>query len=185
MKIGNRNEPANLKRIGMAFELLTEKCWLFLTWRLDIMREERVSGGMMGESSGLRFSFWKPDPLPPKDATILPIELVSLGKIDSVSAKLLDIPRMSQMPTAPWDPSPKDRMRLHWECEAGVWLSVAVEQGPPKPGEVLTIEAQSKIPEKTFFKLYVQIFEQLGVTVLDERTHQFFTPREFKTRIAS
>ena len=149
------------------------------------MRDERVGGGLAGDAGGFRFSFWKPDPLPPKDATILPIDLVSLGKIDSVSARLLDIPHMSQMPAAPWDCAPDARMHLRWECDAGVWLSVAPEQGPPKPGEVLMIEAQSKIPEKTFFKLYVQIFEQLGVTVLDERTHQFYTPREFKTRIAS
>ena len=55
---------------------------------------------------------------------------------------------------------------------------------PPKPGEVLTIEAQSQAPEKMFFKLYVQIFEQFGATVLDEHVHQFFTPREFRTRVA-
>ena len=148
------------------------------------MRDDRIDPGFSAES-GLRFSFWKPDPLPPKDATILPIDLVSLGKLDSVSSKLLDIPHMTQVPCAPWEIQTGEKMKLHWECDAGVWLRVAVEQGPPKPGEVLTIEAQSKTPEKTFFKLYVQIFEQLGVTVLDERTHQFFTPREFKMRSAS
>ena len=149
------------------------------------MRDDRIESTFSGESKSVRFSFWKPEPLPPKDATILPIELISLGTLDSVSAKLLDIPRMTEVPCAPWEPQSGDKLKLHWECDAGVWLSVAVEQGPPKPGEVLTIEAQSKTPEKTFFRLYVQIFEQFGATVLDERTHQFFTPREFKTRSAS
>ena len=48
--------------------------------------------------------------------------------------------------------------------------------------QISSAEAQSATPEKTFFKLYVQIFEQFGATVLDERSHQFFTPREFRTR---
>jgi hypothetical protein len=133
----------------------------------------------------LRFSFWKPEPLPPKDATIVPIELMTLGKLEAVSAQLLDIPRMTKVPAAPWDPLLTDKMRLHWECDAGVILSVHVEQGPPKPGEVLMIEAQSQTPEKTFYKLYIQIFEQFGATVLDEKTHQFYTPKEFRTRVAS
>ncbi|MEI6234568.1 MAG: hypothetical protein WCT04_16055 [Planctomycetota bacterium] len=148
------------------------------------MRADRVVPGFSGESDAVRFSFWKPEPLPPKNAAIVPIELVSLGNLDSVAAKLLDIPRMSHVPSAPWEAPMNEKVRLHWGCEAGVWLSVAVEQGPLNPGEILTIEAQSKTPEKTFFKLYVQIFEQLGVTVLDERIHEFFTPREFKTRLA-
>ncbi|HLX61947.1 MAG TPA: hypothetical protein VKX17_11760 [Planctomycetota bacterium] len=120
--------------------------------------------------------------MPPKDSKILPIELLSLGKIETVSKQLLEIPRMAEVPRAPWEPEPNEKLRMRWECEAGVWLTVSVEKGPPKPGEVLTIEAQSATPEKTFFKLYVQIFEQFGATVLDERSHQFFTPREFRTR---
>lgn len=149
------------------------------------MRDDRIDPQFSGAEKSVRFSFWKPEPLPPKDATILPIDLLSLGKLPSVSEKLLDIPRMSEVPRAPWEPPVQDRVRLHWNCDAGVWLSVGIEQGPPKPGEVLTIEAQSQTTEKTFFKLYVQIFEQLGVTVLDERMHQFLTPREFKVRAAS
>jgi hypothetical protein len=149
------------------------------------MRDDRIDSDFAGDARLVRFSFWKPEPLPPKDSKILPIDLVSLGKLDSVSDKLLDIPHMSRLPAAPWDTQTGINLKLCWECEAGVLLRVQVEQGPPKPGEVLTIEAQSKTPEKTFFRLYVQIFEQLGVTVLDERMHQFLTPKEFRTRLAS
>ncbi len=148
------------------------------------MRDDRIDTAFTGASNSVRFSFWKPEPLPPKDATILPIELISLGKLASVSEKLLDIPRMREVPRAPWEPLADEKLRLHWECDAGVWLNVGVEQGPPKPGEVLTIEAHSRTAEKTFFKLYVQIFEQFGVTVLDERVHQFLTPKEFRVRVS-
>lgn len=137
-----------------------------------------------GESGLVRFSFWKPEPLPPKDSTILPIELMSLGKLSNVSAKLLDIPHMSELPPAPWERDAQN-VQLHWSCEAGVVLRVKMEQGPPKPGEVLTIEAASKTPEKTFYRLYVQIYEQFGATVLDERRHEFLTPREFRTRMSA
>jgi len=149
------------------------------------MRDDRLDSTLSGDSKCARFSFWKPEPLPPKDSKILPIELLSLGKIETVSKQLLEIPRMSEMPRAPWEEPSNEKVRMHWECDAGVWLTVGIEKGPPKPGEVLTIEAQSQAPEKMFFKLYVQIFEQFGATVLDEHVHQFFTPREFRTRLAS
>jgi hypothetical protein len=132
----------------------------------------------------IRFSFWKPEPLPPKNASILPVELLSLGALKTVTARLLDIPKMEAIPAPPWQTDADENLTLHWGCDAGVLLRVHVEQGPPKQGEILTIDAQSKTPDKVFFKLYVQIFEQFGATVLDERTHEFFTPKEFRTRMA-
>ena len=131
-----------------------------------------------------QYSFWKPEPVPPKDATILPVELFSLGKLATVSEKLLDIPHMCGMPVAPWEGPAEQNLCLRWECDAGVVLKVRIEQGPPRPGEVLTIEARSKAPEKIFYRLYVQIYEQFGVTVLDEKRHEFLTPREFRSRMA-
>jgi hypothetical protein len=132
-----------------------------------------------------RFSFWKPDPIPPKDATILPIELHSLGPLKAVAEKLLDVPKMSQMPTAPWEAKLAERsVSLIWEVEEGVILQVHAEQGPPKPGEVLTIIAKSATPEKVFYRLYVQIYEHFGATVLDEKSHQFYTTKEFRTKMA-
>src|SRR6266513_1381053 len=111
----------------------------------------------------VHFSFWKPEPIPPKDSGILPIELHSLGSLNAVAEKLLDVPHMTQIPPNPWE---------------------HIEQGPPKPGEVLTINARSSAPEKAFYRLYVQIFEQFGATLLDEQVHQFFTPKEFRTKLA-
>ena len=129
-----------------------------------------------------RFSFWKPDPIPPKNTTILPIELHSLGPLKSVAEKLLDVPKMSAMPAVPWEAEAEKSVSLVWDVEDGVILQVRAEQGPPKPGEVLTINAKSSTPEKVFYRLYVQIFEHFGATVLDEKSHQFFTPKEFRTR---
>lgn len=132
-----------------------------------------------------QFSFWKPEPIPPKDASILPIELLSLGSLDSVAEKLLDVPKMSKMAVAPWETElAANSISLIWEVDGGVILRVKTEQGPPKPGEILCINAKCATEQKTFYRLYVQIFEQFGATVLDERSHQFYTPKEFRTRLA-
>ena len=132
-----------------------------------------------------QFSFWKPEPIPPKDATILPIELLSLGSLEMVAEKLMEVPKMSKVAPAPWDAElAQTGVNLVWEVDQGVILQVRTEQGPPKPGEVLTINARSAATEKTFYRLYVQIFEQFGATVLDEKSHQFYTPKEFRTKLA-
>ena len=134
----------------------------------------------------VQFSFWKPEPLPPKDSTILPIELLSLGSLNSVAEKLLDVPNMAKVAKAPWDAElTETSFNMVWDVDRGVLLQIRAEQGPPRPGEVLTINAKSSAPEKTFYRLYVQIFEQFGATVLDEQSHQFFTPREFRAKLAS
>ena len=132
-----------------------------------------------------KFSFWKPEPIPPKDNTILPIELMSLGRLQEVAEQLLEVPHMEPVPEVPWEgPQGEPTLTLKWEVEQGVILQVRAEQGPPKPGEVITINARSSAPKKTFFKLYVQIFEQFGATLLDESSHQFFTPKEFRAKAA-
>jgi hypothetical protein len=135
--------------------------------------------------SSAPFSFWKPEPLPPKDATILPIELISLGTLNDVAEKLLDVPHMAAVAKAPWEEMAVPTLQLRWDVDQGVILQIRAEQGPPKPGEVLTINAKSATPTRTFYRLYVQIYEQFGATVLDEKVHEFLTPREFKDRLAS
>ena len=138
-----------------------------------------------GSAKMAQFSFWKPEPLPPKDSTILPIELLSLGCLQEVASHLLEVAHMTPMRELSWKgPQTDPVLTLKWEVEQGAILQVRVEQGPPKPGQVLTIHAESAMPQRTFFKLYVQLFEQMGVTLLDETTHQFFTPRESRARIA-
>ncbi|HEY3324564.1 MAG TPA: hypothetical protein VGP72_29195 [Planctomycetota bacterium] len=132
----------------------------------------------------VRLSFWKPDPVPPKDAKICPIELLPLGKLKSVANKLLDVPHMTKLPTAPWESNASETASFLWQVDEGVILKVHAEQGPPKPGEVLTINARNAADGKVFYRLYVQIFEYFGATVLDEQSHQFVTPKEFKTKLA-
>src|ERR1700760_3597776 len=109
----------------------------------------------------VQFSFWKPDPIPPKNTTILPVELPSVGSLNSVAEKLMEVPHMTQMPVAPWDQKQRGSdVKLLWEVEGGVVLKVHLEQGPPKPGEVLTINARCSTAQRVFYRLYVQIFEQ-------------------------
>ncbi|HYG74646.1 MAG TPA: hypothetical protein VEK08_06550 [Planctomycetota bacterium] len=131
-----------------------------------------------------RFSFWKPEPIPPKNATIVPIELLSLGRLADVAERLMEVPKMAKVQQPPWEASAETGVNLVWEVEQGVILQIKAEQGPPKPGEVLTVTAKAAVPEKVFYRLYVQIFEQFGATVLDEKSHQFFTPKEFRTKLA-
>jgi len=139
-----------------------------------------------GNTQFARFSFWKPEPLPARqDSRILPVELVSLGRLRAVAEKLLEVPHMLPMVRAPWEAPTSESINLMWQVDAGVILRVRTEQGPPKPGEVLTITAKSAAAERTFYRLYVQVFEQLGVTLLDESSHEFVTPREFRARMAS
>ncbi len=97
------------------------------------------------------FSFWKPDPVPPKNAKILPIDLHSLGKMEDVTEKLFDVPGMSRVPQSPWEVTEENpSLRLKWEVDEGVILHVRTEQGPPKPGEVLTIGAASSASQRVF-----------------------------------
>ena len=149
------------------------------------MHELPSSSSGSNSSEIVHFSFWKPEPIPPKNAAILPVELQSLGSLNSVAEKLMEVPHMSKIPTAPWDESKAGSdVKLMWEVEGGVVLKVHLEQGPPKPGEVITIDAKCAAQERTFYRLYVQIFEQFGATLLDEKSHQFYTPREFRTKLA-
>src|SRR5689334_18584156 len=98
-----------------------------------------------------QFSFWKPEPIPPKNASILPIELLSLGRMESVADKLLDVPHMAKVQPLPWEAEAATQsLNLFWEVDEGVILKVRAEQGPPKPGEVLTINARSAAGQKTF-----------------------------------
>ena len=132
------------------------------------------------------FSFWKPEPIPPKDAKIHTVDLRPLGVLESVAEKLAEVPQMAQVPKSPWEVQDEHpTLRFQWQVEHGVILRVRAEQGPPRPGEVLTIGAASAAPQKDFFRLYVQIYEQFGVTVFDERVQDFLTPREFRSRLAS
>ena len=132
------------------------------------------------------FSFWKPDPLPPKDAKIHPVDLQSLGTLETVTEKLTEVPRLARVPKSLWEVQDENpALRFQWQVEEGVILQVRVEQGPPKPGEVLTIGAASAAPKTVFYRLYIQIYEQFGVTLFDEGAHDFLTPKEFKLRLAS
>ena len=125
-----------------------------------------------------RFSFWKPEPLPPKDGSILPIELLSLGTLAGVTERLLDVPKMTQVHLPPWGiPA---ALNLYWQVERGVLLRIQAEEGPARRGEVFTISAKSATCAKFFYRLYVQIYEQFGATMLDEQLRLFITPKEFR-----
>lgn len=128
----------------------------------------------------IRFSFWKPEPVPPNGPSIVVADLQSLGSLTSVAKTLLDIPRMEELPSLPW-PLVKNEVKLVWDVEGGVRLDVHQEEWPPRPGEVLMISLRGCVQQKFYHRLYVQVFERFGVTILDEASHKFYTPREFRS----
>lgn len=127
----------------------------------------------------VRFSFWKPEPVPPNGPVIVVADLQPLGSLATVAESLLQIPRMEELPSLPF-PLAKNEVKLVWDVECGVKLDVYQEEWPPRPGEVLTIQLRGCVHPKLFHRLYVQVYERFGVTILDEMSHKFYTPREFR-----
>lgn len=127
----------------------------------------------------VRFSFWKPEPVPPNGPAIVIADLQSLGSLESVAESLMEIPRMEEVPALPF-PLAKNEIKLIWDVECGVKLDIHQEEWPPRPGEVLMISLRGSVHPKLFNRLYVQVYERFGVTLLDEMSHRFITPREFR-----
>src|SRR5258708_7342606 len=126
-----------------------------------------------------RYSFWKPHPIP-TEGVIAPVDLVPLGPMSVVANKLMEVSGIIRCPVLPWLSS----ISMFWESNVGrVSLGIRPEQGPPKPGEVIMISVQSAVPARAFYLLYVQVFEQLDVILLDEQAHRFVSPVEFRKKL--
>jgi hypothetical protein len=105
-----------------------------------VMLENRPEQPSSGKNRS--FSFWKPEPLPPKDKVILPTELLALGSLASVAERLLEVPNLLPSDNAPWDCTGA-ALKFVWKVENGVFLRIHTEVGPPRPGEVITIDAKN------------------------------------------
>ncbi len=80
------------------------------------------------ESQLTRFSFWKPEPIPPKNSTILPVNLDSLGSLNRVKEMLFEVPHMAEVPKAPWQmEETPPTVRLQWQVEEGVKTEIRLE----------------------------------------------------------
>lgn len=122
------------------------------------------------------YSFWKPDPLPSPDQSEL--LFYPLGSIDEVTRQLLRIPNMSHR-FCPIVPS----VRLLWRVGNGVVLQARPEQGQEMVGDVITLSAVSAVSDQVFYRLYVQLREQFGVTLLDETHGVFLSVEDMKRKI--
>ena len=129
------------------------------------------------------YSFWRPDPIPPRDKPTVPIQLLSIGTIGRVVASIVKIPNTYTMVNSPTMVGRLPIIRLMWKVENGVVLKVRSEYNHETPQTVMTISAISAVSDETFYQLYVQLHEHLGVTLFDESEHQFLTIRQFKNML--
>lgn len=118
--------------------------------------------------------FWKPT----EAKSLLEQSFEPLGNIIDVGDKLLSIPSLK--PYLDLNPI-NGYTTISWEkMNHNLLISYKNE---PEFGSlnVFSLQIDKILFEKEFFKLYVQIFEALGCSLLYEK--KFLTPKEFKKLI--
>lgn len=119
-------------------------------------------------------TFWKPAEVGPVRVNILP-----LGSSSEVASKILDIPRMHVFLS-----SLTFRGYLSFLWSVGNGLTVAFRDEPEfGNGGVFSIMVMDKhrVTSRDFYRLYVQVSEQLGVVLLED--DNFIEVKQFKTRL--
>jgi hypothetical protein len=118
-----------------------------------------------------RVSFWNPYPVPTNDEKLtVECDLKSIGTKDQITEKLTRIPnlvRISSIDTA---------IKFFWKAKGGVFLYFIAQPD----GDVPCINANSFVPDKTLFRLYVMLYEHLETILLDESSHKFYTVKDFR-----
>jgi hypothetical protein len=155
-----------------------------------IMLGQQAFGKHPDHSDGWRyFSFWKPEPIPTAEKTIQTVTLRPLGDLPEVAERMLDLPCMQEISGGalkPWGAEHEaGSLLLHWARAEGATLQLEEEAWPPLPGKILSIGGATRGSPSLLYNLYVQLFEQLGVTLLDEKHGRFLTPRDFRRQMAS
>ncbi len=126
------------------------------------------------------FSLWRPEPLPPKDNKLLSVKMQPIGQYQELTRRIIALPNMKIMLKNTQVIGRVPMMRVLWDVKEGVILQYRAEQGSL---DVVSITAISAVNDKLFYKLYVQMYEQFSTIVLDDMTHQFFTPNEFHKKV--
>jgi hypothetical protein len=130
------------------------------------------------------YSLWRPDSLPTDKSKIITSKLRSIGDFGDVTRKIMSISQMKYMLPRPKNGGRLPIMRLVWDNGPGVILQYRTEQfKDDSSGDVLTISIISGVDRGVFGHLYAQLYEHLGVILLDEETHRFMTPKEYKNII--
>lgn len=120
-------------------------------------------------------SFWKPQSLPAPGS--LNMVLDPLGKEPVVLDMLLSIPR-----TYPWLSPFQGCYCILWDVGQGVEMHFRAE---PELGgsqeDVFSITTRGSAGKRDFFRLYLQVFEMLGATLL--QNGEFIPIDIFKKRM--
>lgn len=119
-------------------------------------------------------TFWKPELIDDVSVKVLPI-----GPAQTVSSLLMDIPRMHVALSA---------LTFHgylsflWNVGNGVTLAMREEPELGKGGvfSILVVD-KHRISNEEMYRLYVQVFELLGVVLLDDGS--FIDVRQFRKRL--
>lgn len=124
------------------------------------------------------YSLWKPSYLPLQSSNDkIEIKLLTIGTIEDITRKILKIHNITLI---------SDRIglpmrRLHWGVKTGVIIQFRSEGLVDTPKtNVLTIEVISAVDQNTFYNLYIQLYEHLGVILFDEISQSIIPPKEFK-----
>lgn len=136
------------------------------------------------EASSIHFySFWKPNPIPPRGHKTPGVNLMSIGETRWVASEILKIPHMYTVVSTPSFIGHLPVLRFIWDIDKGVMLKVRPEcVSTEKTGNnhVFSIDAFSAIPDSKFYSLYIQFEEHFGITLYDEVNRCFMVPKEFK-----
>ncbi len=129
------------------------------------------------------YSLWKPEPLPPKDR-LCSIKLHSIGTLPNITHQLMSLPNMKMMLKNPYATGRLPTMRLLWDVNEGVIIQYHAEHGLAS-SDVISMQAISATSEPVFYHLYIMLYEQFSTILLDEMTHCFYTPKEFKSKVTA
>jgi hypothetical protein len=128
----------------------------------------------------MKSTFWKTE----EDVSAKPLskyKLLPIGPTTTVSKTILSIPKMHVFFS---DKTFDGYVTLLWEVDQGLVLNFKDE---PEFGEggafSILIADRDRVNDYDFFRLYVQLFERLGLYLLEEK--QFIPPRDFKRRFCT
>lgn len=118
-------------------------------------------------------TLWKIPTEKCQNNNLISTEIESMGDSIEVIDKLSTIPRITQQFTL------QNQISLLWETQ-NILISFKDEPEFGK-NEVFSLKIDKVLFERDFYKLYVQLFENLGCILLLDK--EFIEPRRFKRMI--
>lgn len=107
------------------------------------------------------------------------VKILPLGKPKAVTRFMLQIPKMHVFMS---DKTFDGYLSLLWYVEDGVVLNYKEEPEFGKGGVYsILIQDRTRVSDKNFFRLYVQMFELFGAVLLEDE--KFVSVKQFRKKI--